>query len=236
MRKILTKIFELDDRLCSYGVKVTGISPAPVVFILLPLYLLGMALYILTLKLLTYLNVSDGWVAGVAAIGGLAGIFYAIALGSYFILLPFTFIGFHIIPPHSRVRFYTKILVYAGYFALWIFMLHALGFFDYLQEFSFTELADEHGSVLAAIIIVLLSVFFGGPLSALISAITYAAALYWDIMKFMGQESDARPPIMEDVVQISPSEWNSITAVSYIFLVVLCIHAMLLSEDSDDVG
>ena len=81
--------------------------------------------------------------------------------------------------------------------------------------------------------IVVLSVAFGSPLTAFFSAITYAVALYWDIMKFMGWESDARPPIMED---FSPSEWNSITALSYIAIVVVCIHAMLQSEHPDDAG
>ena len=137
MRKILTKIFELDDRLCSYGVKVWGLSPARVVFIVLPLYLFGFVLYILTLKLLEHFNVTDGWVTGVALIGGLVAICVAYPVALYFILLPFTIFGFHIIPPHSRVRAYTKGLVYAVYFALWIFMLHALGVLDYLQEFSF---------------------------------------------------------------------------------------------------
>ena len=123
-----------------------------------------------------------------------------------------------------------------GYFALCAFILHALEVFDYINDFSFSELVDEFGSVLEVLILGVFVIVIGSGIMAMFSAIVYGAALYWDIMKFLEHETSARPPMLEDLARITPSEWNSTTAVSYIAIGVVCIHAMLLSEDPDDAG
>jgi len=229
MQKILDAMIRLDDWLCTHGLQVRGISPVIVIQFFVPVYVFLSACFIPILKILPPGSVVD-WLLHHSQ---QLEIVLVVLFGFYVLLLPFSFIGFHLIPPKSALRAYVRALVYLAYGLMWLFWMYMYGVFEFINHFSFSVLVEDVGSVLAATLIVLSVVILGGVMSAAFAAVTYGAAFYWDLLKFFGHETALRPPFLQNEDTISQAEWSSITVIAYIAVFVVGVHAMLQSESPE---